>query len=464
MLRACCHFERGETSELKIFGTPGDMMKRGGTHILLFARYPVPGQAKTRLVPELGAQLAARLHRRMTEHTVGVGRAVCRSGEVEATVCFTGARRRDFRAWLGDGLHYAMQPPGDLGVCLRSAFETAFLKGAERALAIGSDAPDLSPEILSHAVDSLHRHDVVIGPAADGGYYLIGMTSSRPELFASVDWGTERVYAQTCDAVKRYGLTVAELPEINDVDRPGDLHIIRNHPGLKDVFVEKPLISVIIPTLNESAVLGRTLERVCRADGIEVIVSDGGSQDATAGIASAAGATVMAVSGGRAAQMNAAAASAKGQILLFLHADTLLPAGYDALIRRALDNPSVVAGAFKFQTDGTGIAMRLVEWAANFRSSIMNWPYGDQGLFMEKRIFEESGGFAHLAIMEDFELVRRLRRRGSVVTLDNPAVTSARRWRKLGVFRTALLNQCMVAGFFTGVEPERLSRLYRMLQ
>jgi rSAM/selenodomain-associated transferase 1 len=96
-----------------------------------------------------------------------------------------------------------MQPSGDLGARLRSAFETAFRKGAERALAIGSDAPDISPEILSQAVDSLQNHDVVIGPAADGGYYLIGMTRSRPELFASIDWGTERVYAQTCDAVRR---------------------------------------------------------------------------------------------------------------------------------------------------------------------------------------------------------------------------------------------------------------------
>jgi rSAM/selenodomain-associated transferase 2 len=287
------------------------------------------------------------------------------------------------------------------------------------------------------------------------------MTRARPELFASIDWGTERVYAQTRDAVKRYGLTSAELPEINDVDRPGDLHIILNHPGFKDVFAEKPLISVIIPTLNESAVLGRTLERVCRADGIEIIVPDGGSQDATTEIASAAGAAVMAVSGGRAAQMNAGASAARGPILLFLHADTLLPDDYDGQIRQTLDNPSVVAGAFRFQTDGSGVAMRVVEWAANFRSAILSWPYGDQGLFMEKRIFHESGGFAHLAVMEDFELVRRLRSRGSVVTLDDTAVTSARRWRELGVLRTALCNQCMIAGFLAGVEPERLSRFYR---
>lgn len=105
--------------------------------------------------------------------------------------------------------------------------------------------------------------------------------------------------------------------------------------------------------------------------------------------------------------------------------------------------------------------MRLAEPGANLRSALFQWPYGDQGLFMEKRVFSELGGFAPLPIMEDYELVGRLRRRGSVVTLREAAVTSARRWRQLGVLGTTLRNAAMVAGFQAGVPPERLARFYR---
>lgn len=437
-------------------------MKTGGTHILLFARYPVPGQAKTRLIPELGTDAAARLHRRMTEHAAGVVRAACKDREdITATVFFTGGRRRSFRAWLGDGLRYARQPSGDLGARLSRAFFTAFREGAERVLAIGSDSPDLSPDILSISIDSLRKHEIVIGPAPDGGYYLIGMTRFLPALFESVDWGTERVYEQTMKAVRRCGARAAVLPEISDVDRPCDLPIIRNHPAFSGFFAGKPSISVIIPALNEAATLGRTLEHVRRAERVEVIVSDGGSLDATRHIASRAGAAVLVTAAGRAAQMNAGAAYARGSILLFLHADTILPADYDGLVRKALDDPSVVAGAFGFRTDGFGPAMRSVEWLANLRSTVLNWPYGDQGLFMERRVFNEMGGFPPLPVMEDFELVRRLRRRGPIKTLNEQAVTSSRRWRHLGVFRTAFLNQCLTACYLAGVEPEKLSRLYR---
>lgn len=436
-------------------------MRRGLAHVLLFARYPVPGQAKTRLIPELGEKTAARVHRRMTEHAVSVVRSMLAPGALDATVCFTGASRKDFRAWLGPDLNYARQISGGLGERLSRAFEAAFRAGAQRVVAIGSDAPDMTAPVLRKAVDALLTCDAVMGPAADGGYYLIGMRHLVPEVFESIDWGTERVYAQTVDALRRAGLSFAELEVLNDIDRPEDLPLIRNRPAFMDDFSGKPAISVIIPALNEAEAIGRTLEKVRQADGVEIIVSDGGSADSTGEIAATAGASVMVVPGGRAAQMNGAAGEAKGSILLFLHADTLLPDCYDRLIREALDDPSTVAGAFRFKTDGSGAAMRFVEWAANLRSSFLRMPYGDQALFMEKRVFMEERGFANMPVMEDFEFVRRLRSRGPVVTLTESAVTSARRWQRLGVLRTAFRNQCMIAGFLAGAAPENLSRLYR---
>ncbi len=435
-------------------------MRGSGFHLLLFARYPVPGEAKTRLIPAIGARNAALLHRRMAEHAAGAARSAREAGGIAITVCCTGARARNFRAWLGEDLRYAPQPEGDLGARLRQAFGAAFSGGAGGALAVGADVPDLSADLLLRAVDGLKGRDVVLGPAADGGYYLIGTNRFRPELFGNVDWGTGNVCRQTREAIRRHGMTSLELPTLRDVDRPEDLAGIRGDPRFMEAFGEKARISVVVPTRDEAPVLERTLEAASREEGVEILVSDGGSRDGTREIAARAGAAVLIVSGGRAAQMNAGAAAAGGRILLFLHADTILPSGYGDLVRRALEEPATVAGAFRFRTDGSGVAIRVAERVTNFRSAVLRWPYGDQGLFLEKRVFEEAGGFAPLPVMEDFELVRRLRRRGPVVTLPEPILTSARRWKRLGVVRTTLRNQCMIAGYLAGVSPERLYRFY----
>lgn len=432
-------------------------------HILLFARYPVPGKVKTRLVPALGPHNAARLHRRMTEHAASIARTACGAddaGKRSVTVCCTGGRLQDFRAWLGPELRYASQVSGDLGARLHEAFQTA-LRNSSAVICIGSDVPGITPTILRQAHEKLSDHDVVLGPAADGGYYLIGMKRFFPELFASIDWGTEQVYKQTQEVISALGLLAAELPVLSDIDRPEDLTSLQSDPRFSDAFSSKPLLSVIIPTLNEAGCIKQVLQRVQTAEGIEVIVVDGKSTDATREIAKQAGARVLEVSGNRAAQQNAGAAEAKGTQVLFLHADTLPPEGYADMIREALADPAIVAGAFKFQTDGPGMLMRLVEKITNFRSSVFQLPYGDQGLFLEKRVFQEIGGFAPMPIMEDLALVRCLRQRGRVVTLPDAAMTSARRWQQLGVVRTTLINQLMLAGFFCNVPLAMLERFYR---
>jgi len=412
--------------------------------VILFARYPVPGKAKTRLIPEVGPEVAARLHRRMTENAVGVARET----GAAVTVSHTGARPRLFRAWLGPEIAYARQSRNDLGGRMREAFDVAFQKGAVRVLAVGSDVPGISPEILRSAFDALRDHDVVLGPATDGGYYLIGMKRLVPDLFSGMDWGTDCVFQQTTEAIQRLGLTLAQLPQLNDVDRPEDLAVLRT-------------ISVIVPTLNEAEELAPTLARARQAEGIELIVADGGSRDATREIAQQGGAVVMEVAGGRSAQLNAGAAKSAGRILLFLHADTLLPTGYADAIRQTLDDPSVAAGAFRFKLDGEKTSLRVVEWGTNIRSSLFRWPYGDQGLFMEKRVFDTLGGFASMPIMEDWDLVHRLRQRGQVLIRPEPVITSSRRWKSLGAFQTTLRNQCMIVAYHLGVDPRHLARFYR---
>lgn len=434
---------------------------RTEVHLLLLAKYPTPGRAKTRLIPALGPTTAVHLHRRMTESAVNAARSLRREMPLTITISFTGASKQDFRAWLGTDLTYAAQPAGDLGVRLQKSFARAFRNGACRVVAVGADIPGLSAEILHQAFAHLHTQPVTLGPAADGGYYLIGMNQFFPSLFSGIDWGTETVCAQTRAAIAREKQTVIDLPQLNDVDRPEDLPPLKNDPRFADVLSHAPKISVIIPTLNEAETIIPTLDRIRTDPDVEAIVVDGGSTDGTQKISEQHGAVMQQNLNGRGAQQNTGAAIAGGRYLLFLHADTLLPPGYADLIRQALAPPSTVAGAFRFQVPDAGPAMRLVMWGTHLRSSLFQWPYGDQGLFMEKRVFQELGGFADMPIMEDFELVQRLRRRGRIVTLNSPVQTSARRWHEQGVLKTTLCNQCMIAGFYLGIAPQRLFRFYR---
>lgn len=220
-------------------------------------------------------------------------------------------------------------------------------------------------------------------------------------------------------------------------------------------------ISVIIPTLNEAANLVATLAPLRGVPGVEVIVADGGSTDATVALAEAAGARVVVVPPGRARQQNGGAVLAGGEILLFLHADTSLPEGFAEAVRTCLAQPGVVAGAFRLGIAGEGWGLRMIERMANWRSRQWQMPYGDQAMFMRQESFAAVGTFPEQEIMEDFELVRRLRKIGRIELLELAVQTSARRWQRLGVLRTTLINQLVILGYFFGVAPARLAGWYR---
>ena len=219
-------------------------------------------------------------------------------------------------------------------------------------------------------------------------------------------------------------------------------------------------ISIIIPTLNEAECIGQTVAGLAGQPGVEVIVADGGSQDQTVALAAAAGASVIAAPLGRGSQQNAGARAAQGKTLLFLHADTRLPEGFATQIRGALARPGIVAGAFRFAIAAQGWRFRVLEHCANWRGAWLGLPYGDQALFLPASRFQTMGGFKEIALLEDVALVRRLRKMGRIALLATPALTSPRRWQRLGVVRTTLVNQLILLGFFCGLRPDRLARWY----
>ena len=219
-------------------------------------------------------------------------------------------------------------------------------------------------------------------------------------------------------------------------------------------------LSVIIPTLNEAKTISAVIERLQTTSEAEIIVVDGGSTDETVRLAKGCGAKVITSLPGRAKQMNKGSAEAQGDILLFLHADTFLPHGFENHIRRALQNPHIVAGAFSLHINGPSPGLRIVEMMANFRSRYFQMPYGDQGIFVRASLFRFMGGFPDLPIMEDFVFMRHIRSYGRVITLKVPACTSSRRWDSLGILRTTIINQAIILGYLAGIRPQRLSRWY----
>lgn len=433
--------------------------------LIVFTRYPQPGSTKTRLIPVLGAKGAADLQRKMTEFTVNAVKLLRQDLVCHVEVRFEGADAVKMGDWLGDELTYVPQGSGDLGDRMVRAFEGAFDAGNQAAVLIGADCPDVSKDILLEAFEALTDNGLVIGPAHDGGYYLIGLNASArdaalPELFSGPAWGTSAVLETTLATAERLRLRVHRLPELRDVDCPEDLAVWKKACENGDRTQQSPCISVIIPARNEAACIGPTVCAAQPSSGIEVIVVDGGSCDATADIASSLGAKVIPCEPGRARQANAGAQSARSEILLFLHADTMLPPGWDDHVRKTLAQEGFVAGAFTFAVDMPGLSLRLFVKVANFRARVLQMPYGDQGLFLRQATFKKVGGFPDLPIMDDFEIVRKLRRLGRIQILKTAATTSGRRWRTVGVWRTMVTNQLCVLGHLLGVSPERLARWY----
>ncbi|MEB3227533.1 MAG: TIGR04282 family arsenosugar biosynthesis glycosyltransferase [Synechocystis sp.] len=195
-----------------------------GLHqLLIFTRFPVPGRTKTRLIPALGPGGAASLQRQLTEHVVKIATQLSQHQPIAITLVYTGGTETQMQQWLGTDLDYASQQEGDLGDRLQGAFQAAFAQGSDKVMVIGIDCPFITSELLITAFEALDTHQAVIGPALDGGYYLLGLTAPRPQYFQQIDWGTDQVYAQTLAKIEHTGEGHQVLPPLPDIDRPPDL-------------------------------------------------------------------------------------------------------------------------------------------------------------------------------------------------------------------------------------------------
>ncbi|MEM1085988.1 MAG: TIGR04283 family arsenosugar biosynthesis glycosyltransferase [Verrucomicrobiota bacterium] len=413
--------------------------------LIIFTRLPQAGKSKTRLIPALGEAGAAAFHDRLARHTVGRASAfaACRKG-LDLELRVSGGTTMDGRAWLGDA-SWKIQADGGLGEKLLEAVSSAFEEGASKVVVIGTDCPSLDESGLETAFDELDRHEAVVGPAKDGGYYLIGMRSLHERLFESIPWGGSEVFARTMERAVAIGLSMGILPSLPDVDIPEDL------PAAEAALDAGERVSVIIPTLNEGDFIEETLVLVNEGEPYEVLVADGGSKDQTVPLAKAGGARVFSGKRGRGPQMNLAAAEAKGEFLFFLHADSLPPDGYVDSIRRMLNRPEVSAGSFRLGLRGELGAASLIETLVDLRCRYLSWPYGDQGIFLRRSVFQSLGGFPEETLLEDVGLISELRRVGRIELAPERVLSSDRRWQDQGLVRSFLRHQILLASHALGL-------------
>jgi rSAM/selenodomain-associated transferase 2 len=222
-------------------------------------------------------------------------------------------------------------------------------------------------------------------------------------------------------------------------------------------------ISIIVPALNEAPGIAETLRALqpLRARGHQVVVVDGGSTDGTAELAHPLSDRVIASERGRAAQQNAGAAAAAGGVLLFLHADTLLPPDADRLVLDGLTASGRGWGRFDVRLSGRHPLLRVVERMIGWRSRVSGIATGDQAIFVRRDWFRRAGGFPRIPLMEDVALSRALRRMGPPLCLREPVLTSSRRWEERGVVRTVLLMWRLRLEYALGADPARLAEKYR---
>lgn len=221
-------------------------------------------------------------------------------------------------------------------------------------------------------------------------------------------------------------------------------------------------LSIIIPTWNEAEGIGSLLEglQAWRRKGHELILADGGSLDGTPAAAAGLADRILEAPRGRALQMNAGADAARGTVLLFLHADTVLPEAADEAVMDGLARTGRHWGRFDVRLSGSGPLFRIIERLMNLRSRVTGICTGDQAIFVRAKTFRTVGGFSEMPLMEDIDLSKRLKAFGGPLCLAGPAETSSRRWEENGPLRTVLIMWLLRLAYFLGAPPEGLARIY----
>lgn len=437
-------------------------MKSPHNTLLIFLRYPEPGRVKRRLSEEVGAERAAEIYEKLVRRTLGV---VCdfkrRASDVRIVlVCTPEESFENLKNKFRGPWEFCLQEGEHLGARMENALRSAFAAGAAKAVLIGTDLADIEVADIEEAFRNTAEKSVVLGPAADGGFYLIGTDRpiGAPLLFS--EWGTGEVFSRTVRELEALGFGLRLCTRRHDVDCKRDLDRFETNP----LFTSS--ISIVIPTLSEAQKLSPlvTLLESSLWPGDEVVVVQGGAFKKISQRRVSPSLSVVSTRKGRGLQQNAGAILSRGTILCFLHDDTVPPPEFPYLIRRACRDNEAAPGCFKLGFLPSNRALGLIAAWANLRTAIFKLPYGDQCLFCRRDVFERAGGFGRSYLMEDVDLVRKLRKmtggHSAISVIPVPVYSSSFRYLRKGILRASLQNHSIFLLHALGRDERTLYRKY----
>lgn len=441
--------------------------------LIIFTREPEPGKTKTRMMPYLSAEQCAELHRCMLRDIAKEMKHV----NADVIVAHTGGdplflksimKERSFRK---KAVTYISQRGDGIGERMENAIADALDMGYQKAVLIGTDIPEIEAESIDAAFALLDAYDACIGPTEDGGYYLIGMKDVHHSAFEIKEYGTGSVFEETVRSMEDDGLTAGRADLYADMDTPEDAagyrSRMREDPQLRRSCTGRFLrdamrISVIIPVFNESSEIRKMLGQLePYRDECEIIFVDGGSTDDTAAIIEDAGFRILRSKKGRGIQMNTGALASAGDVLFFLHCDSVLPDGFTDEIRRVMSASEW--GCFGVRFPSRNFFMLTNRLISNHRALVRRLPFGDQGIFIDRDVFFETGMYPDLPVMEDYAFSLRLRRYGFRTGMTRKRIiSSARRYGSgsRSILKTEISMWKMRHLFRKGADAEELQKRY----
>ena len=436
--------------------------------LIIFTREPEPGHTKTRLMPYFSAEKCAELHRCMLKDI----RNEMRSVDADIIVAHTGGRNGPefLLKTFGRKTVFMEQRGADIGAKMKNAIEEALELGYGRVVLIGTDIPEIRAGSVNDAFSKLDSSDIVLGPTEDGGYYLIGMSSVHPEAFGVKVYGTGSVFEETAESIRQAGLSVALADKYPDIDTPEDISAYRKRMR-EDASVRRSYtgrfirdaatISIVIPVFNESGEVSCMMEQLQEYKReCEIIFVDGGSTDDTVSRIGNAF-TVISSEKGRGSQMNRGALESAGDILFFLHCDSLLPEDFLSEIRRTMSAYSW--GCFGVRFPSRNFFMLTNRIISNHRASRRRLPFGDQGIFVDRKLFFEMGMFPEVPLMEDYEFSLKMRKCGIVPGMTRRRLISSDRRYGTGtksILKTEICMWRLRRMYRKGVSPDTLKAYY----
>ncbi len=457
--------------------------------LIIFTRMPAPGRTKTRLMPYLTPVQCARLHecflKDIAKMCPGTGADIfvcCTSLETEKSGRLsaggkdgsyesTGDTAGVLRKIFGQTAEYYEQTGDGLGERMLLAIREVLERGYERCVLIGTDVPEVKSQDIRQAFDILHRKDVVFGPTADGGYYLVGMKSPRKEVFEKQTYGHGSVLQNTVRALCRAGISVGIGRTHHDIDQEEDLRAfcdrMRGSRALQRTETGKYLlrnrsISVIVPIYNEEKTIRPLLTALGRLrDRCEIILVDGGSTDRTLEYIGE-DFRLLHSEKGRARQMNLGAEESTGDILFFLHCDSELPDKPLEQIRYVMKDYRV--GCFGIAFHSAHFFLFTCRVISNHRIKDRNVVFGDQGIFIDRELFFDMGMFPELPIMEDYQFSLSLKERGEKIGITKKRIyTSDRRFRGGTILKLKEMWKMnrLRKKYRDGVSIEEIARMYK---